>query len=103
MSAGAPRSLWQPATGVVPQVPPVQTAVRHGSVGVGHTVQDAPQLLGSLSALQLLPHAWKPVLHAMPHEVPSQVAVPLVGTTHGMHSVPQVAGSLLDAQLPAQS
>jgi hypothetical protein len=42
-------------------------------------------------------------LHAKPHEVPSQVAVALAGTAHGVHIAPQVAGSVLAAQTPPQS
>jgi hypothetical protein len=34
-----------------------------------------------------------------PHDVPSQVAVPPVGTAHGVHDVPQVATSVLLAQV----
>ncbi len=42
----------------------------------------------------------KPGLHAIPQVVPLHVAVPLAGTAHGVHELPQVATLLFDTHAP---
>jgi hypothetical protein len=37
-----------------------------------------------------------------PHDVPSQVAVPFVGTGHAVHELPQVATLVFDTHSPPQ-
>jgi hypothetical protein len=50
-------------------------------------------------ATQVVPHRWKPLLHANPHAVPLHVAVAFAGAVHGVvQVVPQVAGLLLGWQ-----
>jgi hypothetical protein len=63
-----------------------------------HTWHDAPQLFGSSTAPQLLPHAGYPESQTMPHAsgVPVQFAIPLVGAGHAEHPPPQLR---MDASL----
>lgn len=42
-------------------------------------------------------------MQAIPHELPLQVALPLVGTEHAEHDVPQVAVDVLLSHVPLQS
>lgn len=44
----------------------------------------------------------KPALQVALHEVPLQVAVPFVGTGHGVHDRPQLLTLLFDTQVPPQ-
>lgn len=63
---------------------------------------DAPHVARALLLTQSPRHRWKPVLHATPHEVPSQVAVPFVGAGQAAQSPPQVLGLVLSAHTAPQ-
>jgi len=80
---------------VKPHAAPSQVAVPlAGAVQAVH--DDVPQLLTPVLATHVVPHRWKPLLHAKPQLVPLHVAVALVGAVHGVvHVVPHVAGLLL--------
>jgi hypothetical protein len=64
-----------------------------------------PQLALSVCSLTQAPvHGLKPVLHAVPHEVPLHVALPLVGPEgHAEHDVPHDAVDVLLTHVPPQS
>jgi hypothetical protein len=51
-------------------------------------------------ATQLDPIGMKPGLQAIPQVVPLHVAVPLAGTAHAVHELPQVATLLFDTHAP---
>jgi hypothetical protein len=107
---------------VKPHAVPSQVGVPFA--GIGHAVHDVPQVLGLAFGWQIPPQSWLPALqvpeqdapvsmHSPAHSflplgqvppqlVPSQVAVPPVGTGQGTHAVPQVATSLLSTHLPVQ-
>jgi hypothetical protein len=79
---------------VNPQAVPSQTAVPlAGAVQAVH--DDEPQLPTLVLDTQVVPHRWKPLLHAKPQVVPLHVAVALTGAVHGLvHWDPHVAGLL---------
>ena len=83
---------------VNPQLVPLQVALPF--VGTAQAVQDAPHVRIEVLSAQVLPQAWKPVLHATPQLVPSQVAVPFVGVAQGVQELPHVAALLLATQAP---
>jgi len=56
-----------------------------------------------IEAMHAPKHSFCPVGQLPLHDVPSQVAVPPVGTGHAMHDVPQVATSVLLAQVDPQA
>jgi hypothetical protein len=108
---------------VKPQLVPLQVAAP--LAGTEQDVQEAPQLLVPLFDWQVplqscVPaghtplHDWFcgmqdpaqsfwPVGQLPPQDVPSQVAAPPVGTGQALHVVPQVAASLLLAQVLPQA
>jgi hypothetical protein len=53
------------------------------------------------SGAQVVPHRWKPVLHAGTQEVPLQVTVPLAGAVQVVQDAPQAATVLLATQVGA--
>ena len=59
----------------------------------------APVVL--VSATQLVPHMWKPVLQAGTQAVPLQVTVPFAGGVQVAHDGPQAATVSLDTQVGA--
>jgi len=93
-------------------------------VGTGQAVHDVPQALTSVTKGQRFPqtcwpvghppaqgalasmHApWQscwPFEHMPPHDVPSHVATPFVGASHGVQEAPQVWTSLSETQPPGQ-
>jgi len=71
--------------------------------GTAQGAQERPQLSTLVFGTQLPAHAWKPALHATPHTLSLQDAMPLAGDGHAVHAVPQLAGSLSDWQVPWQS
>lgn len=81
------------------QLPDVQAGVEFAGPA-GHVVQRVPHVATAVSDTHVLPHAWKPVLQAMPQLVPLHVALPLAGVAHGVQLVPQVAGAEFDAHAP---
>jgi hypothetical protein len=107
---------------VKPQVVPSQVGVPFA--GIGHAVHNAPQVLGLALGWQIPEQSWLPALQVPAHAVaasiqspahsflplgqvplqlvPSQVAVPPVGTGQDTQAVPQVATSLLFTHLPVQ-
>jgi hypothetical protein len=46
--------------------------------------------------MQLPRHSFVPLGHVPPHEAPSHVAVPLIGTAHGEQDAPHDATSALE-------
>lgn len=84
-------------------VPSGQTATPSESVGHGVVQLVAPQVAGLRSRAQVLPHACESGSHAMPQLVPSQVALPLAGTGHGVHELPHVSELKFETQRPAHS
>ena len=64
----------------------------------GHT-----PLQARFTAMQAPAHSLRPAGQAPPHEVPSQVALPPVGTGHGVHDMPHDIGSLLLGQALPQA
>ena len=68
--------------------------------GATHAVQLEPQVASAVFAAHAAPHTWYPALHARPHVVPSQVALPLVGLVHAVHELPHDAVLEFDTQAP---
>jgi hypothetical protein len=113
-----PAQRWKPELQMTPQLAPSQTAV--ALAGAGHAVHETPQLwisaferqtpLHSCSpAAQNPRHACTPGMQApahnfipagqlAPHWTPSHVAVPPIGTAHGVQDTPQLATSLFETQ-----
>lgn len=107
---------------VNPQAVPSQVGVPFA--GIGHAVHDVPQVLGLAFGWQMPEQSWLPGLQVPEHDaplsmhspahsflplgqvppqlVPSQVAVPPVGTGQGTHADPQVATSPLFTHVPVQ-
>lgn len=94
-----PRHSLNPARQTTTQAPLVQ--VTEPFAGATHVVHEGPQASTPL-ARQTPPHSWKPALHAMPHELPLQVALPLGGTGQGLHRLPHEFTLLLAAHRPPQ-
>jgi hypothetical protein len=87
---------------VIEQAPATQAATPFGSDG--HAVHEAPQAAALSSCAQVVPHAWKPVLHTNPHFVPSHVACDAPGGTgHTVHDGPQPVTSPIDRHSPLQA
>jgi len=110
----------------VPQVNPqaVPSQVGVPFAGIGHAVHNVPQVLGLAFGWQIPEQSWLPGLQVPEHAaaasmqspahsfwplgqvplqlVPSQVAVPPVGTGQGTQAMPQVATSPLSTHLPVQ-
>jgi hypothetical protein len=57
----------------------------------------------AVEAMHMPKHSFCPVGQVPLHDVPSQVGVPPVGTGHAMQDVPQVATSVLLAQVDPQA
>jgi hypothetical protein len=110
-----------PALHMEPQLLPLQVAVAFA--GVGHMVQDvephdvtlvfdwhvpeqscAPAAQTPMQdcacGIQMPAHSLEPPGQAPPHDVPSQVAVPPVGTGHAVHDAPQLDTLVLETQAP---
>jgi hypothetical protein len=85
-----------------PQLVPSQVATPFAGA-VGQAVHPAPQLLTLLLLAHTPVHRWNPALHEIPHESPSQLAVPLGSLGQAAHVVPQVAMLVLSTQTPLQS
>jgi hypothetical protein len=105
---------------VNPHFVPSQVAVP--CVGVGHAVQEVPQLATLAFAEQVPPQSWLPPGQSPPHdiasgthavahsfvpagqvapqELPSQVASPPTGTKHGLQLCPQCVTSMFDTHYP---
>jgi hypothetical protein len=73
----APLQSVNPVLQTKPHVPPTHVAVALG--GVGHGVQDVPQVAGLVLLTQTPPQLWNPALQAMPQVPLTHVAVPFVG------------------------
>jgi hypothetical protein len=86
----------EPGMHARPQRPMMQVAL--APVALGHTVPHAPQLRTSEAVfdsqpLRPLPSQLpKPVLHAMPHTLPAQVAVALAAAAQRKPHMPQFVG-----------
>lgn len=81
-----------------PGVPPPPHVVPDGQ-----GVHDVPHVASLVLSAQTEPHAWKPLLQAMPQLVPSHVALPFVGTAHAEQlDVPQCAVLLFVTHDPLQ-
>jgi hypothetical protein len=107
---------------VNPHAVPSQVAVP--CAGIGHAVQDVPHVFGlafgwhvpeqswlaaaqtpeheAPVAMQTPAHSFMPVGQVPPHIVPSQVAIPPVGTGQGTQAVPQLPTSSFLTQTPTQ-
>lgn len=72
---------------------------------VGQGSQFGPQTSGPVPSpdQQLSPQRKVPSGQASEHEVPSQLAVPPIGTGQGLQEVPQLLILSLATQLPEQS
>ncbi len=71
--------------------------------GGTHGVHDAPQLETLPLSAQAPPQTWNPALHVIPHDTPSQVALPLAGVEHGeQDDGPQLLVLLLLTHTPPQ-
>jgi hypothetical protein len=107
---------------VKPHAVPSQVAVP--CIGIVHAVHDVPQVLGlafgwqmpeqscvpepqtpaheAVASMHAPAHSFIPDGQVPPHMVPSQVAVPPIGTGQGTQAVPQLATSLFFTQTPTQ-
>jgi hypothetical protein len=76
---------------------PLQVAV--APVAVGQGVQSVPQFSGDWSSTQCPLHKWYPVLHRIPHRVPSHVARPAGSVGQASQAVPQLDVLVFATQL----
>ena len=108
---------------VKPHAVPSQVAVP--CIGIVHAVHDVPQVLGlafgwqmpeqscvpepqtpaheAVASMHAPAHSFIPDGQVPPHVVPSQVAVPPVGTGQAVHNVPHPAVLVLAMQAPPQA
>jgi hypothetical protein len=69
-----------------------------------HALPHPPQFCGSLcSSTQALLHAVVPPVHWIPHDVPSHVAMPSLGTGHTVQEAPHDVVDDGSTQAPPQS
>jgi hypothetical protein len=57
--------------------------------GTGHGVQLVPHVAGALVLAHAPEHAWYPPLHAIPHVLLVQLALPFDGAAHALPHAPQ--------------
>ena len=89
----APHSVWTS-----------QPALQSFEAGSHHSNAPQPFVVQlSMHAGAAAPEGTKPALHCTPHAVPSHVRWPLGTVGQGVHELPQLAGAVLAAQLPAHS
>ena len=79
MSVHAPPMTSKPAEQRGSHRPAVQATVP--SKGGTQGVHDAPQVAALVLLAHVAPQAWKPVAHALPQVVPSQLALPFAGAS----------------------
>lgn len=99
--AGVASQLPKPALHVNPQALAAHVATAFG--GTGHTVQAAPQAVGSVGAVHLPPHALLGAAHVIPHVSAMHVAAPPGGTGQAVQAGPQAVGSVVPTHVPAQA
>ena len=100
--AASPSQFAKFVAHVKPQLLPSQVDV--ALAGATQGVQLAPHVATAEFATQAPPQAWKPALQVIPHAVPSQLAMPFIGTVHALHEeAPQVAVLALDTHAPAHA
>lgn len=100
-----PQRVSPVAQPLVQPLPPPGSAEHSGAVPP-QTVPHAPQLAGRLRSVSqpsvaLALQSPKPAMHAMPHEIPLQVALAFERAGHAVHEVvPHVVTEALGAHAP---